>query len=76
MVGLGDAERPHALTHAPLAVVPTPFPRAAFERAKSVMTLFNVLIDRVSRDGAYLRRVLAPAAQFDDFTVSPPSVPH
>ncbi len=34
------------------------------------MQIFNTLIDRVSRDGAYLRSTLRAAAEFDDFTVS------
>ncbi len=69
MVGLGDEQRPHALVHAPLAVIPVPFPRGSFEKARGAMTVFNALIDRVAADGAYLRRTLRPAAEFDDFTV-------
>lgn len=69
-MGLGDEQRPQALVHAPLAVVPVPFPRAAFEQAYAAAPVFNALIDLVARDGAYLRRTLLPAAEFDDFTVS------
>ena len=70
VVGVGDEQRPHAVVHAPLAVVPVPFPRASFEQAYAAAPVFNALIDRVARDGAYLRRTLQPAAEFDDFTVS------
>ncbi len=33
------------------------------------MPIFNSLIDRISRDSKYLQQTLAPAAEFDDFTV-------
>lgn len=68
LVGLGDKERPYALTHAPISVVPVPFPRDSFEKARAAMQVFNKLIDRVSRDGEYLQHTLQPAAEFDDFT--------
>ena len=70
MVGLGDERRPQALVHAPLAVVPVPFPRRSFEQAYTAAPVFNALVDAVARDGAYLRATLRPAAEFDDFTVS------
>ncbi len=69
LVGLGDEQRPYALTHAPISVVPVPFPRDSFQKARAAMQVFNKLIDRVSRDGDYLQRTLQPAAEFDDFTV-------
>ncbi len=34
------------------------------------MQIFNKLIDRVSGDGAYLRKTLQAASNFDEFTVS------
>ena len=34
------------------------------------MQIFNRLIHRVSRDGAYLKATLQAASEFDDFTVS------
>ncbi len=71
LVGLGDDGRPRAAVHAPISVLPVPFPRDSFEKAKKAMQIFNTLIDRVSRDGAYLRSTLRAAAEFDEFTVSP-----
>ena len=56
--------------HAPLTVLPAPFPRGSFEKAKAAMELFNTLIDRVSRADDYLQSTLRPAAEYDDFTVS------
>lgn len=72
MVGLGDEQRPYALTHAPISVVPVPFPRGSFQKAQAAMTIFNKLIDRVSQDGEYLQKTLGPAAEYDDFTASVP----
>ena len=70
LVGAGDELRPRAAIHAPLSVLPVPFPRASFDKAKAAMRIFNKLIDRVSRDGAYLKATLQAASEFDDFTVS------
>ena len=61
--------------HAPISVLPVPFPRDSFEKAKAAMQIFNKLIDRVSRDGAYLRNTLQAASNFDDFTVSTDTSP-
>ena len=71
VVGLGREDVPSVgIVHAPLAVMPTPFPRPSFIKAKRAATVFNKLIDRVSLDAQYLQSTLAAAAQFDDFTVS------
>jgi hypothetical protein len=69
VVGLGGDNNAVALVHAPLTVRPTPFPRASFEKAKRAATVFNTLIDRVSRDAEYLQNTLALAADHDEFTV-------
>ena len=69
MYGLGIQDPTCAIVHAPLTVLPTPFPRESFARAKRAMTVFNLVMDAVSRDADYLQRTLAKAAQFDDFTV-------
>ena len=71
MYGLGISDPACALVHAPLTVLPTPFPADSFARAKAAMTVFNLLMDAVSRDADYLQRTLAKAAQHDDFTVRP-----
>lgn len=68
--GAGRADLPAALVHAPLAVFPVTYPKASYEKAQAAMPVFNLLIDRISRDSSYLQRTLAPAAEFDDFTVS------
>lgn len=70
VVGLGSEETPVAVVHAPLTTRPSHFPRASFNKAKRAATVFNTLIDRVSRDSSYLQKTLAMAAEYDDFTVS------
>ena len=69
LVGAGVGKLPAATMHAPLALLPVAYPAATFLRAKAAATAFNLMIDRVSQDEAYLREVLAAAAQHDDFTV-------
>ena len=69
MVGAGPGAPEAAVMHAPLAVLPTPFPAGAFQRARDAAAPFNTLTDRVAADGAYLQSTLAAAAQYDDFTV-------
>ncbi|KAK9815717.1 hypothetical protein WJX72_008516 [[Myrmecia] bisecta] len=68
VVGAGISTLPLATIHAPLAVLPVPFPRASFQKAKDAMTIFNLVIDRISRDSTYLQQTLAAAAEYDDFT--------
>ena len=70
IVGAGVPDMPLATMHAPLTVLPAPFPQGSFEKAKAAMELFNTLIDRVSCDDEYLQSTLGPAAEYDDFTVS------
>ncbi|KAK9837801.1 hypothetical protein WJX74_005284 [Apatococcus lobatus] len=68
--GAGRADLPAALVHAPLAVFPVAYPKASYVKAQAAMPIFNLLIDRISRDSAYLQQTLAPAAEFDDFTAN------
>ena len=73
VVGAG-LETPAAATlHAPMALLPMPYPLATFQRAKAAACVFNSMIDRVAADGPYLEAVLASAAAHDEFTVSPVS---
>ena len=68
--GAGREDLAVALVHAPLSVFPVAYPRASYEKSQAAMPIFNALIDRISRDSRYLQQTLAPAAEFDDFTVS------
>lgn len=67
--GLPEPAPACAAVHAPLALLPVPYPRATFERAKAAALAFNSMIDAVASDEAYLQQVLAAAAQEDEFTV-------
>lgn len=55
-------------THAPIALRPTPYPRAEFERALALAPLFGRLVDRVARDVAWLHQTLEETAASDPFT--------
>ncbi|GLI68541.1 hypothetical protein VaNZ11_012982 [Volvox africanus] len=57
-----------AIIHAPLSLMPVPYPRGRFELAQQVMPLFNRLVDAVATDEAYLESTLGPAALYDTFT--------
>lgn len=58
------------MVHAPLSVLPAPFPAASFRKACDAAPAFSLLIAAVAADSDYLQRTLAPAAEYDDFTVS------
>ncbi|KAI7842580.1 hypothetical protein COHA_003684 [Chlorella ohadii] len=67
LVGLGIDDPACAAVHAPLALLPVPYPRETFEQAKQAALAFNSMIDAVAADEAYLQEVLAAAAQEDEF---------
>lgn len=69
LVGAAPPAPEVAVVHAPLALLPAPFPAASFRKAAEAATAFNTLIAAVAADGAYLQQTLAPAAEYDDFTV-------
>lgn len=56
------------MVHVPLALLPTPFPRQAFEQALELATHYNTLVDRVSQDSHFLRECLAHTRKADSFT--------
>jgi hypothetical protein len=56
------------LVHAPLTLLPSPFPRQAFSQAIELAPLFNRLIDRVSQDADFLQQALARTRKADSFT--------
>ena len=57
-----------SFTHAPMSLLPTPFPRDVFELALRVSPSFAALSDAVSRDDEFLRTTLAGVVKTDDFT--------
>lgn len=54
--------------HCPVSLLPTVFPRAAFDGAVALGPLFARLVDRISRDHEWLHSTLAAAADGDAFT--------
>ncbi|CAD7702221.1 unnamed protein product, partial [Ostreobium quekettii] len=67
---LGGDSPQAAVIHAPMTLLPTPFPKEPFVQAVEVMPILNRLVDAVSRDSAFLKSVLSSAAQYDDFTAN------
>lgn len=59
-----------AFTHAPMALLPTPFPRDVFDLAVEVSPLFAAVSDAVSRDDAFLRETLRGVIKGDEFTAN------
>ncbi|KAH7928740.1 glutathione synthase [Leucogyrophana mollusca] len=49
---------PTSAIHAPLALFPSPVPRALFDRAQRLQRVYNVLYARVALDEAFLDRVM------------------
>lgn len=47
-----------AVTHAPFALYPTPFPRAEFEKAQGLQQPWNALIHKLSLDDALIAEVM------------------
>eukprot|EP00271_Cylindrocystis_brebissonii_P007597 TRINITY_DN21175_c0_g1_i1.p1 TRINITY_DN21175_c0_g1~~TRINITY_DN21175_c0_g1_i1.p1 ORF type:complete len:714 (+),score=87.55 TRINITY_DN21175_c0_g1_i1:209-2350(+) len=65
----GSGEHPGTgIVHAPISLLPTPFPRALFDHAYSLAPYFNELADAVSEDGEFLQSTLKRAAKSDSFT--------
>ena len=46
------------LAHAPMSLLPTPFPRDAFVSAVELQTLFNLLMHRASLDREFLEPIV------------------
>ncbi|KAI9017774.1 glutathione synthase [Gaertneriomyces semiglobifer] len=55
------------VTHAPIALFPSPFPRNSYELAIQYQPLFNKLVDAVARDENFLKEVMDSLSQVDDF---------
>ena len=62
---------PTSTIHAPLALLPAPFPRRLFAHAQRIQRIYNVLYARVAMDEAFLDRVMGEAegvGRVDEFT--------
>nr|QWJ73371.1 glutathione synthetase 2-2 [Isatis tinctoria] len=56
------------MTHAPIALLPTPFPENYWKQACEVAPIFNELVDRVSLDGKFIQESLSRTKKVDAFT--------
>ncbi|XP_024545766.1 glutathione synthetase, chloroplastic isoform X1 [Selaginella moellendorffii] len=56
------------IVHAPVALLPSPFPEALFQQALNLGSHFNTLVDRVSSDSDFLEQTLAKTRTADPFT--------
>ncbi|KAG5087134.1 hypothetical protein JHK82_054531 [Glycine max] len=56
------------LVHAPLALLPTPFPEKQWREANELAPIFNELVDRVSLDATFLQESLSRTKKADEFT--------
>ncbi|KDQ16159.1 hypothetical protein BOTBODRAFT_31226 [Botryobasidium botryosum FD-172 SS1] len=60
---------PPSAIHAPLTILPTPFPRHLFERVQRVQRVYSVLYARIAQDIPFLDRIMGEegVAKVDDF---------
>lgn len=52
--------------HAPFTLLPTPFPRALFERAQEIQKAYNLLYSRVALDREFLDSVMGDSGGVSD----------
>ncbi|ONK55365.1 uncharacterized protein A4U43_UnF4260 [Asparagus officinalis] len=56
------------MVHAPIALLPMPFPEDYWRQACELAPIFNELVDRVSLDGKFLQDSLSRTKKVDAFT--------
>ena len=66
--GITITRKEGGFDHCPVMISATPFPERLFTKAVELTPLFNRIIDRVARDGAFLRESLSATAAADPFT--------
>ena len=66
-ISANDSHSP-LMTHAPFALDPFPLPRLSFEKAVTLATVFNELIDKISRDSSWIMESLKFTVESDTFT--------
>lgn len=52
---------------APLSLLPTPFPRSEYVRARNIQKAYNALYARVALDWEFIDRVMSQVAEVDEF---------
>jgi len=59
---------PSQYIHLPISLLPSSFPKQAFEDVVAAAPVFNILVDRLSRDKDYLNSALGEVSKSDEFT--------
>jgi hypothetical protein len=61
---------PRSAIHAPISLVPTPFPRHLFQKALRIQRLYNLLYARIASDDEFLDEFLGEngVSSVDEFT--------
>ncbi|XP_075985780.1 glutathione synthetase-like isoform X3 [Anticarsia gemmatalis] len=74
MHGVGMRDRKHfnkdVIQIAPFALLPSPFPKAEFEKAVELQPILNELMHKVAHDDDFLMNTLQNALQVDEFTAN------
>ena len=56
-----------SVTHIPVTVYPSPIVKTFFDKMTFYQIAFNKILDKLSRDQAYLEEILGPMAEKDEF---------
>jgi len=59
---------PTQYIHLPISLLPSSFPKQAFQDVIAAAPVFNELVDRLSRDKEYLNNALGEVSKSDEFT--------
>ncbi|KAK2787379.1 hypothetical protein FQN52_007285 [Onygenales sp. PD_12] len=57
-------------TNAPVTLFPSPFPKSGFDHATAIQTAYNELYARISRDEAWLGKIIEELIDADDFVAN------
>ncbi|ORZ33437.1 glutathione synthase [Catenaria anguillulae PL171] len=64
----GKSALSHSAVHAPIALFPSPFPKAGFEQARRLQPVFNTLVHEITKDSGFLSEVMDGIGDVDPFT--------
>jgi glutathione synthase len=48
------------VSHAPMSLFPSPFPKSCYDEAVRLQPLFNALVHKISKDAVYLDKIFEP----------------
>jgi len=65
--GIGMGTKTAPFNHAPLTLWPYRYPASQFKKAQALAPVFNVLVEKIARNPAWLVATLRPTAASDDF---------